>query len=94
MWLFKGTQYEINIYPVGLRHDLRLLLKTLWLQPTRFPQAWRRFKSGLRWGVKRRSYYNGYLAEPTHPWKGYRGCGHGWTQKRALRSLLRKMDQS
>lgn len=93
-YLLKDTKYEVHIYPVGLRKDIQFLLKTLWLRPTHFRQALRTVKMSLRWGLKRRNYWNGYLAEPTHPWKGYRGCGHGWTQRRALKSLIRKMDET
>lgn len=47
-------------------------------------QAWRVLWNGQRrW--RRRSAWNGFLAEA----EGVGHCGHGWTRKRALRSLER-----
>lgn len=41
--------------------------------------------------ARRRSYWNGYLAEPEPPFPdwAWTRCGHGWTKARARRSLAR-----
>lgn len=78
----------VDVYHVGLLSDL----KHLWAQ-------WRLF-GNYRTGTaiflrrfarnwRRRSYWNGYLAEATG-----RHCnaGHGWTRKRALASLHREIE--
>jgi hypothetical protein len=36
-----------------------------------------------------KTFFNGYLAEPTPFPDGMHRCGSGWTRKRALRSLRR-----
>ena len=50
-------------------------------------EAWRDASYGLRWiarSCRRRSYWNGYLAEVGHP---IAMCGHGLSRRRALLSL-------
>lgn len=37
--------------------------------------------------IKRRNYWNGYLAEPVDSEFTPGKCGHGWTKERALRKL-------
>jgi hypothetical protein len=41
--------------------------------------------------ARRRSYWNGYLAEPESPFPdwAWTRCGHGWTRARARRDLAR-----
>ncbi len=78
---YEGTLGVIDVYPVGFYSDVRRLLMALRMghwrdisyQVRRIARSWRR-----------RSYWNGYLAEVGHP---VALCGHGWTRRRALLSL-------
>lgn len=86
----------VDVYPVGLFADLKRLRNDLAI---RHPAAWRRFRlalalegnrlRGRRWRAAW-NYFNGYLAE--HQRLGTR-CGHGWTRRRARRSLARHLAQ-
>lgn len=89
----------VDVYPVGLVSDLRTLRYRLRSSlcvkhgPSRGCSCWpphhalRAFARAFRQGCRRRSYWNGYLAEPD-PWpEGLRSCGHGWTRRRALARL-------
>lgn len=49
----------------------------------------RRTASKFRQHWRRRSFWNGYLAEPTPTPYGLRTIGHGWTRRRALARLGR-----
>lgn len=82
---------EIEVYPVGLLSDLRHLRGVL-----RHPSHGMNRRKHLRafgrrvtssW--RRRSYWNGYLAEVHCPPAGlmHRRCGRGWTKRAAARSL-------
>lgn len=54
----------------------------------------RGFWSTLRRSWRRRSYWNGFLAEPVDlPDDAWTRCGHGWTRRRALRDLRRHVAQ-
>lgn len=75
---------DVDIYPVGLLRDIRN----------------RSVRHGLRylgWRIRARdwrtakNYFNGYLAEPTPFPTGLNRCGSGWTRRRALRDLNRRM---
>ena len=78
---YEGEPDVIDVYPVGFYSDVRRLLMALRMghwwdisyQVRRIARSWRR-----------RSYWNGYLAEVGHP---VALCGHGWTRRRALLSL-------
>ncbi len=78
---YEGEPGVIDVYPVGFYSDVRRLLMALRMghwrdisyQVRRIARSWRR-----------RSYWNGYLAEVGHP---VALCGHGWTRRRALLSL-------
>jgi hypothetical protein len=81
-----------NVYPVGLLHDIRRTWATI---RARVPdvsalEAVRRLGRDVRKHWRRRSYWNGYLAEPTEPGEWTR-CGHGWTRARAERDLDRHL---
>ena len=100
-----GTKLFVDIYPVGLLSEIQhsRRYKRLWIRPKRVfihlltairyffkaewklsYEEWRPFKS----------YFNGYLAEPDiFPGKLTR-CGSGWTRKRALRDLQRRVKKS
>lgn len=85
----------VEVYPVGLFSDARhLVMSVLHPRPTTIPSRWKVAAHLLRRMAKssrRGSWWNGYLAEPLDahlPW--YR-CGHGWTRRRALRSLDRHL---
>lgn len=79
------TTDTVHVYPVGLLADLRHLWQRIRRHPWRTLKHLRRFANQLpaRWG--RRNYWNGFLAEPETERYGH--CGHGWTQRRAQRSL-------
>lgn len=82
---------EVYVYPVGFLKEV-IHLTGYWIHsPYSIKQKIKHTRSTARWVRKsctRRSYWNGYLAEPT-PWpdNGLRTCGHGWTKARALRKL-------
>lgn len=85
---------QIHVYPVGLLRDLLGLARTIRHVPKRTRHSWRTLRYGFQRGCRRRSYWNGYLAELTEapnearPW---RRCGHGWTKRRALADLERHL---
>lgn len=83
---------EIDVYPVGLLHDLAHFVHN----PDR-AEARRKLRYALHHPLRQikarkwravRSYFNGYLAE--HPTRGAR-AGHGWTRGRAYRDLVRHL---
>jgi hypothetical protein len=78
----------VDVYPVGLLHDLRLAWGTVRHVPSRAGWALGKLGRGFGRGWRNRSYWNGYLAEPTVEGQWTR-CGHGWTRRRALRDLNR-----
>ena len=81
---------RIDVYPVGLLADLLFLARTVQRVPRHTKDAWRKLANGWRMSWHQRSYWNGYLAEPRtdNAWKR---AGHGWTRRRALRSLDRHL---
>jgi hypothetical protein len=84
---------EVDIYAVGLLHDIRLAVGGLRARGHRFHFA-RKLPRRLRSSWRKSSYWNGYLAEPAAIADGlntWTRCGHGWTKKRALRDLRRHM---
>lgn len=82
-------RYLVEFYRVGV-------LKELWLAYRcarfgRLGEACRRLRRipGM-W--RRRSAWNGYLAEPQDlPLFYFHRCGHGWTRRRALADLNRHL---
>lgn len=75
---------KVDVYPVGVLRDLRSIRHVHRRKGLR--EALRRLRYVLRsksW--TRRSAWNGYLAEAP----GMPRAGHGWTYKRAMRSLDR-----
>jgi hypothetical protein len=76
----------VSIYPVGALHDLLIVWRTALRAPSHLGWAFRKLRSGFRSGSRRRSYWNGYLAEPTTS-NAWTRAGHGWTKRRARRSL-------
>lgn len=78
---YEGEPSEIDVYPVGFYRDIRGLLMAARIG------HWWDIRYQVRWiarSWRRRSYWNGYLAEVSHPTVL---CGHGWTRRRALLSL-------
>lgn len=77
----------IEAYPVGFFQDLRRLRVNNHVvgRGRAFKNFWYWFKRSY----KRRSYWNGYLAEWHYPPEGMRHtqCGKGWTKKAAIRRL-------
>jgi hypothetical protein len=66
----------VNVYPVGVVRDVLKRQVRFW-----FSRSWRR-----------RSYWNGWLAEPQSWVVGLSGIGRGWTPGLAVRSLRRRVD--
>jgi hypothetical protein len=89
---------EVDVYPVGLLATLRTVrgiwkykgkreaLRILWF---RLGYLRNQARAG-NWRAVR-NYFNGYLAEPLHSNSTWTRCGHGWTERRALRDLDRHM---
>lgn len=82
---------EIEVYPVGVLLDLRNLRRKL-RHPGHGMTRWRELRAAARWfrrSWRRRSYWNGYLAEVHYPPAGltHRRAGRGWTRRAAARSL-------
>lgn len=78
---YEGTPGVIDVYPVGFYRDLRNLIGILAVG------HWWDASHLLRWiarSWRRRSYWNGYLAEVGHP---IAMCGRGLTRRRALLRL-------
>jgi len=44
--------------------------------------------------ARRRSHFNGYLAEFTYGGPDLTRCGHGWTKARAVASLSRAVEEA
>lgn len=93
-----GTQ--IDVYPVGVLADLRFAYRAI--RFGRFREGYWKLRSQARRIIERaragnwrsvRQSFNGYLAEPTPFPEGLKGCGSGWTRKRALRSLRRRYER-
>lgn len=73
-----------DVYPVGLFRDVRNTWDRLHAPRKRGRRAAIRsfcYWFGRSW--RRRSYWNGYLAEVDAGWR----AGHGWTPGRARRDL-------
>lgn len=83
---------HVDIYAVGLVRDIHTLDSHL-ANPKHWTRsaAWRTFRRSVARSWRRRSYWNGYLAEPYDWPAGLRRCGSGWTRGRALRSLHDQM---
>ena len=84
---YEGEPGVIDVYPVGFYRDARRLLMSLRMG------HWRDISHRARWiaqSWRRRSYWNGYLAEVGHP---VALCGHGWTRRRALLSLEARLQE-
>lgn len=76
---------KVDIYPVGLLADLKRLRADWWMEGSGYAVI--RFVSQFRQSWRRRSYWNGYLAEVDSP--NATRCGHGWTKMRARLDLAR-----
>lgn len=77
----------IETYPVGFLRDLRNA-RALWRAGRRRGTV-RTLAHWIRDSWRRRSYWNGYLAEWHYKPAGVQGsmCGHGWTRRKALANL-------
>lgn len=71
--IVNGT--EVEVYKVGLLRDFEKI------KSKGFKNFWYWFKTS--W--KRKSYWNGYLAESENKSK----CGKGWTEANAIKSWKR-----
>jgi hypothetical protein len=77
----------IETYRVGLLADLHAF--GINRRFSGFRLAWRRLKRDIARGWRRRSYWNGFLAEWHYCPVGVKHskCGRGWTRRAALRRL-------
>lgn len=96
---------KVDIYPVGWLAALlraRSCWGHRWLIPQGPREALRTFRRELRYDIQQaragnwravKNSFNGYLAEPDEfpPGDYRRRCGSGWTRRRALRSLHRRL---
>lgn len=96
-----------EIYPVGVLHSLQIIGRALTVAAiphrNRMPIIRREVRKQIRyltgqararnWRAVRNSF-NGYLAEPYFIPVGMRRCGAGWSQKRAIRDLLRHYEET
>lgn len=78
----------ISVYPVGLFRDIR----DIWVDRHGTVAGSRaRMRHRLHWiarSWRKRSYWNGYLAEVNYPGRlKHTTCGKGWTRKSAARDL-------
>lgn len=94
---------RIDVYPVGVLHDLimawRIITRRRQTPGRRHARIYLRHAAQtVARHVRRRQWhelrqtFNGYLAEPT-PWPegiGLTRCGRGWTRKAAIVSLYRR----
>lgn len=74
----------ISVYPVGF---MSVLLRFRHGSPKRWNLRW--VARDIRTHWRRRSYWNGFLAEVDYPPAGllHTRCGKGWTRKAAVRDL-------
>lgn len=97
----------VEVYPVGVLQCLHVVrgaitAKGLTLAQRRgsIQHEWRREVGYLRRQIAARNWravrnsFNGYLAEPYEFPPGLHRCGRGWTQRAAVRSLLRLYRES
>lgn len=73
-----------DIYAVGLLADLLAFVNAPRAARGR---AWKRVVDGLRRDWRRRSHWNGFLAEPLIDDGTWTRAGHGWTRGRAWDDL-------
>lgn len=85
---------DVDIYPVGLLHNLMIVGRITVRAPRYLPRVLRRFGRDVGRGWRRRSYWNGWLAEPVSSRGTWARAGHGWTRKRALRDLDRHLGET
>lgn len=92
----ESSERPVDVYPVGFLRDALQVWRAFRLRrqlpPGVVKSEARKYARWFRRSWRRKSYWNGYLAEPT--WPGdqspqWRRCGSGWTKRRALRSLSR-----
>ena len=78
----------VIVYRVGFWHDVFYAFRAArlgqWEKARYLPRNVRR-----SW--RRRSYWNGWLAEPQEWPDGLKRCGAGWTYTGALRDLARQV---
>lgn len=77
---------QVDVYPVGVLAACKY---------RRYRPEFDRLKYQLRrrnWRAIRNGF-NGYLAEPCDWPYGLTRCGSGWTKRRALADLKRRMDR-
>jgi hypothetical protein len=91
---------EIDIYPVGVLDTIQTSIK--YLRAGRIEPARAKIRSQIKYlktMLRRKNIsavknsFNGYLAEPKNWPEGLTRCGTGWTKKRALKSLNRRMSR-
>lgn len=77
-------QPQISVYPVGV---MSVLLTLRHSPPSHWNLRWHARNFRTHW--RRRSYWNGFLAEVDYPPAGliHTTCGKGWTRRSAARDL-------
>lgn len=80
-------EHGIGTYPVGLLSDIKRKRVRSGVKNYLLPQVKRRNWRSVK------NYFNGYLAEWHFPPDGFihGRCGTGWTRKRALRRLGKRV---
>ena len=78
---------RVDVYPVGFYSDLKRAWGEARLRSVR--EGAGRLARDVRRSWRRRSYWNGFLAEPYHMPPNVARCGRGFTRTGALRSLAR-----
>lgn len=79
---------EREVYKVGFLKDLSFYLTFRRTPVGRFEHRARNsFIYWLKRCWKRKSYWNGFLAEPSEWPEGLATCGHGWTKQRAMKKI-------
>lgn len=86
-----GRMLIVDIYPVGLWAEVQNSWRSRKYK-FHFKSMWRQFKRHEFRNFK--NSFNGYLAEPDVFTGKLRRCGSGWTRKRALRDLQRRVKRS
>lgn len=84
-----GRHYRVEVYRVGVLEELWFAYRCVRFGRFRDAREHLRRIPGM-W--RRRSAWNGYLAEPVGvPADHFRRSGHGWTRRRALADLNRHL---
>lgn len=94
----RTEEFGIGTYAVGLLYDILRLIERLQMDESHRKRVtpWRSFFFAFKTHWRKKSYWNGYLAEWHYPPADVmiHKCGHGWTRRRALRRMGQYLVQS